>query len=882
MSKNLLHLWIGFSLLVASRTSADTLSHNLACTGATRLLAPADPPAARHYAPDREMAIHHLALDVTPDFHRRTLAASAAFTFAPIAKPLRELKLDAVDLRIERVAATVPIAAWQNTDQQVIVTFANAVPPDHETTVTITYTAEPKDGIYFRTPEMGYRAGDTHLFSQGESITSRDWFPSFDAPNAKFTSEVTCRVPAGMIALSNGRLVSETKDATNGLVAFHWAQEKPHSTYLIALAAGDFKKLEDTYRGIPLTFYTPPSEFAHAGSSFRDTKDMMGFFEQEIGVPYPWAKYGQVCVNDFVAGGMENTSLTILTDGTLFPPETENIRSSESLISHELSHQWFGDLVTCKDWSHIWLNEGFATFYEALYMGRKHGRDAFLYELYHDAQTVLGQPNDVHPIVWREFNKPDDQFSYLAYPKGAWVLQMLRSQLGADLYRRCIKTYLERHAYGNVVTEDLNAVIEEVSGRSFDQFFDQWVYHAHYPELEIAYSWDEPMKLAKLTVKQVQPVNENVLLFRFPLPVRFKSKAATTDRTATVQNREENFYFALPEAPELVRVDPDYTVLAKIKFDPPVAMLHAQLADPHDVVGRLLAVNEFARRSTAESVAALKTTLNTDPFYGVRIEAANALRTLHTDDALTALLDSTNQPDARVRRQVREDLGGFYRDTVLAAARATIETEKNPDVLVQAIATLGAYASPDTRTRLIGFLHSNSFRNVLADAAIAAMRAQDDPAFVAPLLEELTQREADFTRHGFAAGLGALAHLARNEANKDAVRAFLLRQVNSRKRVVQRAAIAALGELGDVKAVAALETFTHAAKDSPERQVAEKAVAAIRAAKKPADDLGDLRGEVLELQKDNRALRKSVDEVKREFEVVAPKASANESKRKRK
>jgi aminopeptidase N len=882
MSKHLLFLWIGLSLLLASRTGADTVSQSLAGAGATRLLAPADPPAARHYAPDRDMATHHLALDVTPDFHQRTLTASAKFTFAPIAKPLRELKLDAVDLRIENVTATVPLEAWQNTDQQLIVTFANAVPPDREVTVTITYTAEPKDGIYFRTPEMGYRDGDTHLFSQGESVTSRHWFPSFDAPNTKFTSEVTCRVPEGMIALSNGRLVSEAKDATSGLVAFHWAQEKPHSTYLIALAAGYFKKLEDTYRGIPLMFYTPPSEFAQAESSFRDTKDMMGFFEQEIGVPYPWAKYGQVCVNDFVAGGMENTSLTILTDGTLFPPETENIRSSESLISHELAHQWFGDLVTCKDWSHIWLNEGFATFYEALYLGHKHGRDTFLYELYHDAQTVLGQPNDVHPIVWREFKTPDDQFSYLAYPKGAWVLQMLRSQLGADLYRRCIKTYLERHAYGSVVTGDLNAVIEELSGRSFDQFFDQWVYHAHYPELEIAYAWDEPTKLAKLTVKQVQPVNENVLLFRFPLPVRFKSKATTTDRTVTVQNREENFYFALPAAPDLVRVDPDYTVLAKIKFDPPVAMLHAELADKGDVIGRILAVNAFAHRSTAESVAALKTTLNTDPFYGVRIEAANALRTLHTDEALAALLDSTNQPDARVRRQVREDLGGFYYDTALAAARATLQTEKNPDVLVPAIAALGAYASPDTRATLIGFLHSSSFRNVLADAAIAAMRAQDDPAFIAPLLEELTQREADFTSHGFAGGLGALAHLARNETSKGAVREFLLCQVNSRKRVVQRAAIAALGDLGDAKAVAALETFTHAAKDSPERQAAEQAVAAIRAVKKPADDLSGLRHEVLDLQKDNRELRQRVDDLKREFEAIAPKASANDAKRKRK
>ena len=147
----------------------------------------------------------------------------------------------------------------------------------------------------------------------------------------------------------------------------HWSQEKPHANYLISLCAGYFKKVEDKFRDIPIAFYTPASEINEAQISFRDTKDMLTFFEKEIGVPYPWAKYSQVCVNDFVEGGMENTSCTTLTDNTLFTDATENIRNSEGLVAHEMAHQWFGDLVTCKDWSHIWLNEGFATYYETLY-----------------------------------------------------------------------------------------------------------------------------------------------------------------------------------------------------------------------------------------------------------------------------------------------------------------------------------------------------------------------------------------------------------------------------------------------------------------------------------------------------------------------------------
>ena len=273
---------------------------------------------------------------------------------------------------------------------------------------------------------------------------------------------------------------------------------------------------------------------------------------------------------------MENTSLTILTDHTLFTDATENLRESTGLVAHELAHQWFGDFVTCKDWSHLWLNEGFATYYDALYAGHKDGRDMFLYQMIGNAKGVLGQANDTNAIVRRDFGNPEEQFGFHAYPKGSWILHMLRSQLGEDLYRRCVKTYLERHAFGNVTTEDLNKVIEELSGRSFDQFFNQYVYHAHHPELAVNYSWDERAKLARLSIAQVQKLSDDVLLFNVPLPVRFKSKSgAIVERTLEVKDKSEDFYVPLSEAPEIVRIDPNLTVLAKVTFAPPTAMLHA-------------------------------------------------------------------------------------------------------------------------------------------------------------------------------------------------------------------------------------------------------------------------------------------------------------------
>ena len=467
---------------------------------------------------------------------------------------------------MQKVDSTEKLQGWQATDKNVILSFEKPIAAGKETTVTITYSAYPRQGLYFRTPDMGYKPEDMHVWSQGEADEARNWFPCYDSPNEKFTSEIICHVPEGMVVLSNGKQVSEETDG-KGLKAVRWLQEKPHVNYLICLCAGYFKKVEDKYKEVPLAFWTPASQIDQAALSFKGTKDIMAFFEKEIGIAYPWAKYYQVCVDDFGWGGMENTSITTLNDSTLHTAATENLRDSQGLIAHEMAHQWFGDLVTCKDWSHVWLNEGFATYYDALYEGYKHGNDAMVYGFYGSAKGIIGEPNDTNSIVRRQIKSPEEMFNYLAYPKGSWVLRMLRSQLGDDLFRKCIKTYVERHQYENAVTENLNAVIEELSGRSFDRFFDQWVYHAHHPELAVTYGWDEKTKLARISVTQNQKLSENVLLFEFPLAIRFKTKDATFDRTVQVKDKTGEFFFALPEAPQIVRIDPEFALLASVNFD---------------------------------------------------------------------------------------------------------------------------------------------------------------------------------------------------------------------------------------------------------------------------------------------------------------------------
>jgi aminopeptidase N len=834
--------------------------------------------ASQRYAPDRAVDIEQFDLDVTPDFKNRRVAGTATFTFRPILKPLGQLRLDAHDLEISNVTAgSSEIAAWQNTDRALIVTFAEPIAAGEQAKLTVTYEAEPKKGLYFRTPEMGYDPGDTHIWTQGESIEARHWFPCFDAPNEFFTSTMTCRVPEAMVVLSNGRKVSDAVDADSGLRVVKWSQDKPHVNYLITLVAGHFKRLEEKHGDLSMSFWTAPSDFANAANSFRDTKACMEFFEKEIGVPYPWAKYDQVCVQDFNWGGMENTSQTTLNASTLFSNETENIRSSQGLMAHELAHQWFGDLVTCKDWSHIWLNEGFATYYTHLFAGHKDGLDEMRYGLYRDRKSLTGRSGDTTAMVNRKYNTPKEMFrkyGFLSYGKGSWVLHMLRSQLGPELFRKCVKTYLERHKHGNVVTEDLRSIIEEISGNSFDRFFDQYVFHAHHPELKISYAWDEKTKLAKLSVKQEQKVDANVLLFHVRLPVRFTVDGQALDRSLHITKTAEDFYFRLAKAPSIVRIDPDVTLLAKLSFTPSTALLHAQLADDSDALGRLQAVELLAKRKDKTTREKLKHALQNDPFYGVRIAASRALRGISSDDAFSALIASTDQPNAKVRRQVISDIASQYKPEALAALKQSLAKEKNPAIRARIINGLTGHNDKEARKLINQALDSESFRHQLADAAVSALRKQDIPANIAKIRAALENDGEKFTTNGYASGLRALGYLARNQKKRTDIREFLIGHVNNPKRRVALASIDALGQLGDPRAIAVLEKFTGAAEDDPARKAAEQAVEKLRAGRKPVDDFKNLRRELTSLKQSNSKLIKELDNLKKRFDAAIGKKKA--------
>ncbi|HCN28176.1 MAG TPA: hypothetical protein DIT64_05240 [Verrucomicrobiales bacterium] len=819
----------------------------------------------RKYARDRRVDIVHLKLEVVPDFSKRTVAGLMTMDFSPVGLPLEKLELDAVDLAVTEVSANgATLADWHVGEEKLVLHFDRPAAPGAKLQVRARWTAAPERGLYFRTPEMGYKPGDTQLWTQGEADLHRFWFPCYDYPNERFSSEIVCDAPAGMEVISNGVLLG--KAPAGDLVRWHWRQDKPHVNYLVALAAGYFHKLEDKAGELPLALFVPPSLKETAEGAFADTRRIIEYFQKETGVAFPWDKYYQVYCLDFIAGGMENTSCTFNAAEMLFTPATETLRTLHRLDAHETAHQWFGDLLTCRDWSHLWLNEGFASYYTVLYEAEKSGSDAMKYSLWREAERVF-EAKDTRPTVWRDYGDPMQQFDTRVYPKGAWILHMLRSQLGPELYQKAITLYLERHRFGIVGTDDLHDVVEEVSGLSFDQFFDQWLYHGGWPDLNVSYAWDSGAKMAKLTVKQTHKVTDQVRLFRVPLPVAFTLKGEKTPRLVKldVHQAEEAFYFHLPSQPEFVRVDPDYTLLARIEFSPPGDMPDRQLES--DVIGRMLAVRALGKKKDADTVAKLAKRLTGDAFHAVRAEAASVLAKTATPEARAALVAGlAGQEDARARKAVVEALASIPHPDAQAALLAHAAVEKNPEILSAIVRSWGARPGDAAISKALAeHFEKASFGNQVAAATVAAWRAHDDAAPVPAILAALLTSPLDWRTRDHAAALDALAFLSRRQEDRDEVRGFLIEHLTHPRQELRAAAAKALGTLRDPRALAVLEPMMPGggAFTDPVREAAARSVQTLQNEQPAPAELKKLWDELQQLQKKTETLEKQAGDSKK-------------------
>jgi aminopeptidase N len=350
------------------------------------------------------------------------------------------------------------------------------------------------------------------------------------------------------------------------------------------------------------------------------------------------------------------------------------------------------------------------------------------------------------------------------------------------------------------------------------------------------------------------------------------------DREIFINSKQHDFYFTLPTEPNIVRFDPDYGLLATVKFEKPTAMLYEQLENKVDVIGRLRAIDVLKKKEDKKTIAKLKEALQNDVFYGVRCRASSALWEIHSKEAFEALGDSLNQGDARVRHQVVRDISSFYRPETLELIKRTLRNEKNPAILEAAIHNLGLYHHKSTRRLLLKYLKSSSYRNELASAAIEAIRKLDEPFFIASLQRTLGERESEFRSWDFARGLDTLAHIARNEDDKTKIRNFLVDYVNHPQVRIQAGAIRALGTLGDPKAIPIVDTFSG---DDPRDRVqrsAKNALRALREKKKLVpEEIIQLRETVDRFRKETEKLKNDLDDVKKRLDA---KEKSEENKEK--
>ena len=816
--------------------------------------------ATPRYPPDRVADIRHIRLNLKVDPRKRTLAGTATHRLAPLAQPLRRLPLNLVELTVDGVTMGGRRLDFEHHDGVLEIHFKPAVPVGREVEVSIEYHGSPRTGLNFTGPDADYPDRPYQAWSQGQDEYARYWFPNHDFPNQKQTTEVIVEAPAEFETVSNGTLVSV--EPRGRWRRWHWTQEVPHVSYLVSLVVGVFDRWEEDRDGLPLQYYVPPGRVADGHRAFDETPAMVGFLSELAGTPYPYSKYASVVVQDFTWGGMENTSATTYIDDLLPDERAAPDYDSGRLVSHELAHQWFGDLLTCREWAHAWLNEGFATYAWPYYAERAHGLDeAQRLHLEHAEQYFAEDREYRRAIVNRAYTEPTELFDIHLYEKGSWVLWMLRHVLGDDVFTKGVHEYVRRHRGGLVVTEDLVRAMEDTSGKALGWFFDQWVYGGGHPEFEVSYKWNEDDGVAGLKVHQAQKTDALTHVFRAPLQVAFGQPGG---RTAVHQvevgrrGADDGFTFKLPARPTWVRFDEGNRVLKTLDFPREDAMLISQLEND-EVTGRVEAAGQLGRKGSPAAVKALGTALNNDGFWYVQVAAARGLGVAQGSAAREALVAALSHPQSRVRTAAATALGRFQGDeAVVAPLLKTLNRDRSYTAAGAAAAALGRAGATRTLPDLLKAAQRPSHREVVAAGALRGLAALRDPAQLGAILEHARPGREQRVR---AVALGAAATLARatGPEQRDEVRRTAERSLRDPLYFVRRGAIRALEDLGDAAAIPALRAAIDRDVEGAVRYESRVAIDGIRRGLTDAKEMGQLRDDVEELRRANRELRERLD-----------------------
>lgn len=819
--------------------------------------------AKPHFTPDTPLLPKHLKLELNFDWEEERVWGATTHYLVVKGHDVREIRFDASGLDISQVFLGNTSVDFENTGEQVLIHLPKKLKPNSNIIVKLIHSVtKPVAGIYFTKPDKHYPNRFKTVWTQGQDEDSRFYFPCMDKPIFKQTTEVLLNLPPGMFGLSNGRLLKKKADSSGSF--YHYKLEIPYSTYLLSIVAGEFSEGKDKWENVAVRWYMQKGREKEGYNSFKDTADIIGFFSKYTGYRYPYEHYTQIAVPEFIFGGMENFTVTTQTDLTLHDDRARMDADSNGLVAHEAAHTWFGDLVTAKNWSHAWLHESFATYFDALYTRHSKGEDEFRYQLLGDAEVYFSEDAEYRrPIVTNIYKEPIDLFDAHLYPGGAMRLHHLKSIVGEKFFRDALKIYLKRYEFSVVETVDFIRCLEEVTGDNYDEWLAQWIYRGGYPTLEVNYTWDDKNLLAVVEIKQTQTSDkkDEELLFRLPLKIVFYSSRSEEVFPVETKNKEEKFCFRLKSKPLYFRLDPEYVCpCKKVKVTASRPILHEQLKRDTDPIGRIEAVAALVINPSIKDIELLCKRLYEEPFWGVASRIASALGKIGGNQARDGLLKGLKMKHPKTRHAVVQALGQFIRDEKVAGALEEM-AKGDPSYRVEAgvFHALGKIKSKGSRTILEKSLDRTSHNDMAQSAIYYALAELAEEASWDCLVRGAEYGARKNSRNSAMRGLALLARRYPHR-KEEAIEHFsrFAKETRGTPAAVFRGklgAIQAIQSLDDLAAIPTLRSIVANETDGRLRRRAEETITTLFDSAKKPEEIKGIRSELDDVVKENKSLR---------------------------
>ncbi len=639
----------------------------------------------------------HTKLDVRFDFEKQHLLGKATLDFKPYFYPTNVLVLDAKGFEIHKIALTngTPLS-YDYKDDLITIQLGKTYQPTEQYSVVIEYTAKPNErkiggsaaitqdkGLYFINPKGEEANKPIQVWTQGETESNSCWFPTIDKPNERCTQEITITIRSDFQTLSNGVLKS-SKNNTDGTRSDYWVMDKPHAPYLFMMAIGDFAIVKEQWNGKEISYYMEKQYEQYATRIFPYTKEMLSFYSELFGYDYPWQKYAQIVVREYVSGAMENTTGVIFGDfmnGT--ERELIDEKNNERIVAHEMVHHWFGDLVTCESWSNLPLNESFANYGEYLWLEKKYGKEEADYHLMNELNGYLAQSRtSTHDLIYFDYKDKEQTFDAHSYNKGGCILNALRNYLGDAAYFAALKHYLDANQYTAVEAHDLRLSFEKVSGQDLNWFFNQWFFATGHPVLEVSESYDTTTQKIKITINQTQNTEDNEAIYQLPLAIDIYTNNTPTRHKIMINKRKQVFEFDAATPPLLINVDADKILVGIIKHKKTTEQYAFQYNHATDFKSRYEALAAL-EDDKSDLTAALFTKALNDTHWYLR---AKAVQSVAVNDKMTDM--AVNDVHSAVRAEVMEKLGDSENPTYAATLKKVIDKDLAYPVIASALSGL--------------------------------------------------------------------------------------------------------------------------------------------------------------------------------------------------